>query len=232
MKKTEYKKIAFKADEYDEGTGIFSGYAAVFSNVDTGGDIVEPGAFTKALEEGIERVKILSGHADWMLPIGKPLELREDKVGLYIKAQISDTTMGRDIKQLLKDNVLSELSIGYDPIVFDYDEDRIRHLREVKLWEVSVVTWAMNPEAVITDYKAAEMATNAAKLASATAQECKEGQPLSEERLKVLREASITMKSATRELDALIRKAEGNKSGRYVRQIKTVSPKPYIEITL
>ena len=30
---------------------------------------------------------------------------------------------------------------GYDPVVFDYDENGIRHLREVKLWEISVVTW-------------------------------------------------------------------------------------------
>lgn len=40
--KTEYKVLQFKADEYEEDTGIFSGYAAVFGNVDSGGDIIEP----------------------------------------------------------------------------------------------------------------------------------------------------------------------------------------------
>ena len=48
--KTEYKTIAFDVEDYDEEEGIFSGYGAVFSNIDSGGDIIEPGAFTKALD--------------------------------------------------------------------------------------------------------------------------------------------------------------------------------------
>lgn len=150
------KNIQFKMDDYNEELGEFSGYGAVFENIDSGGDIIEPGAFTKALAEGWERVKILALHNDCWLPIGKPIELREDENGLFLKAKISDTTMGRDIKVLLKDGVLNELSIGYDPVTFDIDESGIRHLRELKLWEVSVVTWAMNPQATITDYKSDE----------------------------------------------------------------------------
>ncbi len=134
------KRMSFKMDSYNEGEGIFSGYGAVFENIDSGGDVIEPGAFTKTLAEGWERVKILALHNDCWLPIGKPMELREDDNGLYISAKISDTAMGKDIKVLLNDGVLNELSIGYDPVVFDYDGDGIRHLREVKLWEVSVVT--------------------------------------------------------------------------------------------
>ena len=118
--KTEHKTLSFRTEEYDEESGIFSGYAAVYGNIDSGGDIIEPGAFTKTIAEGWERVKILALHNDCWLPIGRPLELREDSNGLFIKAKISDTSMGRDIKVLLKDGVLTELSIGYDPIVFDY----------------------------------------------------------------------------------------------------------------
>lgn len=94
----------------------------VFSNIDSGGDIIEPGAFTKTIAEGIGRVKILSGHNDSLLPIGIPNELREDAKGLFMSAKISDTTLGRDVKTLIHDGVLCELSIGYDPVVFDYDE--------------------------------------------------------------------------------------------------------------
>ena len=46
-RKTEYKTLLFNVDDYDEEQGIFSGYGSVFGNVDDGGDIVEPGAFTK-----------------------------------------------------------------------------------------------------------------------------------------------------------------------------------------
>ena len=66
----EYKKMQFKLGEYNEEEGIFSGYGAVFENIDSGGDIIEPGAFTKTLAEGWERVKILALHNDCWLPIG------------------------------------------------------------------------------------------------------------------------------------------------------------------
>lgn len=242
-RKTEYKTLLFNVDDYDEEQGIFSGYGSVFGNVDDGGDIVEPGAFTKTIAEGFERVKILALHNDSLLPIGRPLEVREDSKGLYIKAKISDTAMGRDVKVLLKDGVLNELSIGYDPIVFDYDETGIRHLREVKLWEVSVVTWAMNPEATVIGYKAAETADRAAetadravKLTEDAAAEVKEGRKISSARLKTLKEASETMKKAAKTLDALISEVEGEKSKsrkRYpIRGLKKAPTQPTIEITL
>ena len=154
----EFKKLQFKLDQFDAEEGIFSGNGAIFGNIDSGGDTIEPGAFTKTLAEGWERVKILALHNDYWLPIGRPIELREDENGLFLSAKVSDTSMGRDIKTLLKDGVLNELSIGYDPIVFDYDANGIRHLRELKLWEVSLVTWAMNPEAMVTGYKSLEKA--------------------------------------------------------------------------
>lgn len=48
--------------------------------------------------------------------LGKPLELREDEKGLFIRGKISDTQSGRDVQTLLKDGVLNELSIGYDAV--------------------------------------------------------------------------------------------------------------------
>lgn len=134
----EYKQIRFKADVLDEEQGIFEGYASVFGNLDSGGDIVDPGAFARTLEENFDRIKILALHNDQLLPVGKPLELREDDKGLYIKARISDTSLGKDVKVLLKDGVLNELSIGYDTVKATYDDDGNRHLVEVTLWEVSV----------------------------------------------------------------------------------------------
>lgn len=201
--KHETKRLSFKMDEYDEEEGIFSGYGAVFENVDSGGDIIEPGAFAKALAAGWERVKILALHNDCWLPIGKPLELREDEKGLFLKAKISDTSMGKDIKILLKDGVLNELSIGYEPVVFEFDQAGIRHLKEVDLWEVSVVTWAMNPEAVITDYKSATEEIR---------RELKEGRKISDARLKSLKQVSQSMKDSACMIDSVIEEAGGKKS--------------------
>ncbi len=217
----EYKKMKFKMDSYNEEEGIFSGYGAVFSNVDTGGDIIEPGAFTKTLAEGWERVKILALHNDCWLPIGRPVELREDVNGLYLSAKVSDTSMGRDIKVLLKDGVLNELSIGYDPVVFDYDAEGIRHLREVKLWEVSVVTWAMNPEAKITGYKSMNEAIERAQaIKQELAEDIKAGRKISDLRLKSLKKAGEAMKKASSIIDSVVREAESTKNNHSEKEHK------------
>lgn len=149
----EYKSFKFELESADE-SGEFSGYAAVFGNKDSGGDIIEKGAFSKTIREDFDRIKILSQHTDCELPIGKPLELREDDKGLFIRGKISDTAKGRDIQMLMKDGVLNELSIGYDAVEFDYDSEQgVRRLKEIKLWEVSIVTWAMNDQAKIDEVK-------------------------------------------------------------------------------
>ena len=149
----ERKAFKFDLESVSEG-GEFSGYAAVFGNVDSGGDVIEKGAFAKTIVADFDRIKILSQHADYDLPIGKPLELREDDKGLFIHGKISDTAKGRDIQTLLKDGVLTELSIGYDAIDFEFDGDtHVRHLKELRLWEVSIVTWAMNELAQIDEVK-------------------------------------------------------------------------------
>lgn len=149
----EYKAFKFELESTDE-SGEFSGYAAVFGNRDSGDDIIEKGAFSNTIREDFDRIKILALHNDCWLPVGKPLELREDEKGLYIRGKISDTSMGRDIQTLMKDGVLNELSIGYDAVVFDFDSDTgVRHLKEIRLWEVSIVTWAMNDQAKIDEVK-------------------------------------------------------------------------------
>lgn len=150
----EYKSVSFELESADEKTGEFSGYASVFGNVDDGGDIVDKGAFSKTIVEDFARIKILSQHDQCELPIGKPIELREDDKGLYIRGKISNTQKGRDIQTLLKDGVLNELSIGYDAIDYEIDEENhVRHLKQIRLWEVSIVTWAMNDQATIDDVK-------------------------------------------------------------------------------
>ena len=150
----QHKAVKFNLESSDENTGEFSGYAAVFGNLDDGNDIIEKGAFAKTIAADLDRIKILALHNSSWLPVGKPLELREDEHGLFIRGKISDTSMGRDVMTLLRDGVLCELSIGYDAVDFEWDGDSgIRHLKEIKLWEVSIVTWAMNDQATIDEVK-------------------------------------------------------------------------------
>jgi HK97 family phage prohead protease len=134
----------------------FEGYGSVFGPLI---DAFMPtrvahGAFTKTLADTNQRprVKILWQH-DPAEPIGKPLELREDAHGLFLRAQLSSTPRGQEAAQLLRDGVLDGLSIGFDPVDFYIDRsgsEPIRVLTDVRLWEVSLVTFAANPQARIT----------------------------------------------------------------------------------
>ena len=151
----EYKAFPFEVKEVDEEAGVFTGYASTFNNLDDGGDIVLPGAFKKTIAERFDRIKVVWQH-DWRQPIGKPLEMLEDARGLYVKAYISDTSLGNDVRTLMRDGVITELSIGYDIVKdswADLDGTRVHLLNELRLYEFSPVTLAMNDQAMITGVK-------------------------------------------------------------------------------
>lgn len=132
-------------------------YASNFGNIDDGRDIVEKGAFTKTLQENNKRIKALFNH-DWNQVIGKPLEIAEDSKGLYTKTQFVDTPKSREIYELVKEDIVNELSIGYDIIKNSYDkENKINRLKELKLYEYSFVTFAMNDQAQVTGVKSLDI---------------------------------------------------------------------------
>ena len=153
----ERKTFEFKVTDFDYEGRTVEGYAAVFGNIDQGNDIIHPGAFAKTLVERGNKVRFLWQH-DMHEPIGRPLELREDASGLFIKAIVSDTARGRDALALMRDNAISGLSIGYDAIPggTDYSKEDgtgVRNLRELRLWEFSLVTFPMNELANVTALK-------------------------------------------------------------------------------
>ena len=150
----ERKTVGFEVKEIDEEEGTFTGYAATFSSKpDSYGDVIDPGAFTKTLKDGRKRIKVLWQHSP-MEPIGKPVEISEDEKGLLIKGKLSlGVQRAREILALMKDDVINEMSIGYETIKQEY-KDGVRHLKEIRLYDTSPVTFAANPEAVIVGVKA------------------------------------------------------------------------------
>jgi HK97 family phage prohead protease len=152
VKELQTKSFPFEC-KANTDKGEFEGYASIFGNIDSYGDIVEPGAFQKTIEDMANRIKVLWNH-NWMHPIGRPIAMQEDSKGLYVKAKISPTTMGKDVLTLLKDGVVNELSIGYSTEVEEWDStNKTRKLKQVKLYEFSPVTWAANDMATITGVK-------------------------------------------------------------------------------
>jgi uncharacterized protein len=132
-----------------EGDGMtFTGYASVFNSPseDLGGFIeyVAPGAFKRSLQSRNE-VKLLWNH-DSGEPLaslrGGTMQLVEDERGLKVTAKLPNTTRGRDVAELLRTNVISEMSFGFNVIKDNWSRDgQTRTLESVRLFEVSVVSF-------------------------------------------------------------------------------------------
>ena len=143
-----------KAD--DKGNMFITGYGAVFGNVDSYNDVIEKGAFQKTLIDRGERVAFCYQHDIWN-PIGKIEEMREDDNGLWIKVKLSAAEKG--IQTKVKEGILKEMSIGYRTMSSREeirDEKTITYLTEIKLFEISLVTVAANPLAVVETMKSEE----------------------------------------------------------------------------
>jgi hypothetical protein len=148
----EYKSFDFEIKAQEDG--VFEGYASMFNNLDSYRDIVVKGAFNRTINNNSNRVKVLWQH-DISEPIGKPIMMAEDEKGLHVKAKLClGTEKGRQCFELMKDGVINELSIGHDTIQDEYDsKNRIRYLKEVRLWEFSAVTFAANDMAKVNNVK-------------------------------------------------------------------------------
>lgn len=136
--------------------GSIEGLGSVFGNIDSYGDIIEPGAFKKSIASG-RPVKMLWQH-DANQPVGVWDEVSEDGNGLRVKGRIAvDTTLGRDVMAMLRMKAIDGLSIGYRTIEADFNKETgVRTIKEVELWEVSVVTFPANPMAILTGIKSRE----------------------------------------------------------------------------
>ena len=159
----EYKSFS-KVDlnfevKVDLKSGQWQGYAAVFGNRDSGGDIIMPGAFTKTLAErgpdGTGKIKCLWEHYE---PFGRLVSAKEDDFGLFIVGQATmDAPENKGRLAFMADGVVDEMSIGYSvpagKATYEDDDDFMfgtRVIHEIKLYECSPVLFAMNELAAIT----------------------------------------------------------------------------------
>ena len=135
----------------DAGT-VIEGYASLFGLADQGGDKVMPGAYAASLSRLSERgdkVWMLWQH-DPMRPIGVWDEIREDARGLWVQGRLlSEVAQAREAAALVQAGAIDGLSIGYRTVRAERSAEGHRLLTEVELWEVSLVTFPMLPEAKV-----------------------------------------------------------------------------------
>lgn len=162
------RELKFAADDGAQAMS-FTGYGAVFGNVDSYGDVIEAGAFSKFLADVKSGNQpwpaMLSQHGGWqmsaedMTPIGVWTDFAEDGHGLKVTGQLADTPRGLEMYKLMKMSprpAIDGMSIGY--IAKDWEprskpEDPRRKLKRIDLIEVSIVTRPANGKARVESVK-------------------------------------------------------------------------------
>jgi HK97 family phage prohead protease len=152
----------FKFVEEGDAEGTFEGYLSVFGNVDHDDDVVLPGAFKRTLKEWGEKnlmPAMFWGH-NTDEPIGEWMKMKEDEHGLHVKGRLwlrNATEAVRKAYNLIRSNTVKGLSIGYSVLKYKFRELesglRVRDLQAVRLYEGSIVPFAANEEAYVTDAK-------------------------------------------------------------------------------
>lgn len=158
-------KTAAKAAQMPS-EGVVEGYASTFDRTpDSYGDVVAKGAFARTLEEwrakgdGIS-IPLLYGHSteDPLYNIGKVTEAFEDERGLFVRAEFdADNPKAQYVRKLAQEGRLYQFSFAY--AVRDAGEveledgTRAYELRDLDLFEVSLVQTPANQNAIVTGIK-------------------------------------------------------------------------------
>lgn len=146
-------------------TGIF----AVHGNVDGGNDRSHPGSFAETTIKGRDRTRFLWMHNSHDPPIAVIDAVQEiDKAGLppavfghapdatggvEVTRTYLDTPRGNEVLAGIRAGAIDEMSYAYDLTRWemtqpDGDDWPIREIYGVRLWDISDVTWGMNPATV------------------------------------------------------------------------------------
>lgn len=147
----DYKNIQFEMKGLSED-GTFEGKLSVYGVRDLGDDVVEAGSMTKTLQEAGSVVPLLWAHRHDS-PIGV-LSLKDTPTALMAYGKlVLDVPKAREAYALLKAGALKGLSIGYSVVKSTVDNNGVRRLRELKLFEGSLVSVPMNMAATVTAVK-------------------------------------------------------------------------------
>lgn len=139
--------VEFELRENDNGGATFTGYAAVFNSPSEPlpfREKVAPGAFKKTLRDRGDK-KLLWNHDSGQI-LGSTragtLRLTEDTNGLLVEADLPNTTLGRDTRELIERGDVDSMSFGFTTIRDKWSADgEERTLEAVRLHEVSIVAF-------------------------------------------------------------------------------------------
>lgn len=155
------------AEPNSEHGGIVEGYGSVFGSIHESNQTVDPGAFKKTIAERIKRsggsmVPYLDSH-EWNIAhtIGTVVDGSEDSKGFHFRAQLSKAPSAQEARLKMIEGHIKRNSIGFNAVRETYQTDDLpgdrmgvttkvkrRHIQELKLFELSALPLADDPEAV------------------------------------------------------------------------------------
>jgi uncharacterized protein len=140
----------------DPANGSFSGYASVFGNTDRQNEVVVKGAFATTLPGFLKDGFGALNHEWAALPIATISEAREDERGLWVKGEFHSTSDAQAARTIVRERLERGksvgLSIGYK-VKDDEFKDGARFLKDVDLYEISLVSVPANAEAQVVGIK-------------------------------------------------------------------------------
>lgn len=154
--------------ETEDGSGIFEGYASVFGNVDSCGDKVMPGAFTKSLAKSFPDdgagIPCYWSHRmdDPEFILGKTISAVEDEHGLKVRVSLDlENPKAAAAYRALKAGAVNQMSFAYEVVDSHFVPEKgakfggVNELRELNIFEVSVVQIGANTATSIDMVKSA-----------------------------------------------------------------------------
>ena len=142
--------------KFNEDKWTFEGYGSVFNSIDLSGDTVLPGAFDGAVKAGPDSILMRYEHLRHTTP-GKDTHIEQDSKGLLLVGELTKGhSLASDIRASFQHGTVRGMSIGFVPSrsVIEKRNDGGRDLKSVWLKEVSVTSDPMEPNAIITGFKA------------------------------------------------------------------------------
>lgn len=158
-----FREFEVKADVREvNADGTFTGVASVYDVEDLTGDVIERGAFRKTISEN--PVIVILWQHDRTEPIGEgTVKEWQNKILIEGKLDIEDDPTALKAYRKLKSRRIKGLSIGFQTIKAAWEEREedghtryVRRIQELKLHEVSVVTFPALPQAQVTRVKSAD----------------------------------------------------------------------------
>jgi len=223
----EYKLLNPELKLADTGSGELSGYGSTFQNWDSTQERPVKGAFTRHLAEFMASGFIAVGH-DWSaLPVASIEDAYEDDHGLFFKASFHSTAEAQAARTVTTERLARgksvKLSIGYEVLQDEYVAEG-RLLKDIKLYEISLVTVPANNAANVTGAKGmtldampldahsdavlATVGTYGHRMKGLSALRAKEGRVLSEANRKRIGSLLEALTSVADDLTALLSASE------------------------